>query len=662
MKHLFLFLSLHISTCLFAQSQPDILINEVMANPKGLLQLPETEYVELHNTTEQAISLTDWWFVYDQTQVKMSELTLPAGGFVVLYRVNREITVAGNGLKMPLEKFPYQLNNNGKLLQLYDAQWVLKDEVYYPKAIAAISWERCGDEWISCTDERGGTPGEINSCGAPNPETPESPSAPEEPATPELPDTPETPIIPEEPEEPAINYTVGCVWINEVMADPNGLVTLPQTEYVELHNRSDQPINLENWQFIYGDKPTVLTAYTLPAQGYVVLYRSGREIKVDAQGGDLPLAKFPSALLNTGKTLALLDPTGQAIDQITYEKAKAGIAWERSATGFYLSTDPRGGTPGAVNSPQAATPPEESTQPEIPDEPTAPAEPETPIEPETPTEVSPVLPGEIILNEILPAPYAEGSEYIELYNRSQQTLSLTGLALATRKTDGSLSTLYPLSSVSTPLEPGDYALLSKLLSGVEAFYLISSPHALHEVKLPVLANNGATVVLLRLADLTVIDEVSYSPKWHDSAIKEPKGVALERTDPDKPTQDATNWHSAAASAGYGTPGYRNSQQILPSGTLNGFERPSWSESERSYLLHYQLADAGYRCRIWVFDTMGRRIAEIANLSTLATEGTLRWDGLGHDGSRPKPGIYIFYAELFLPNGTTHTQREVFLMH
>ena len=662
MKHLFLFLSLHISTCLFAQSQPDILINEVMANPKGLLLLPETEYVELHNTTEQAISLTDWWFVYDQTQVKMSELTLPAGGFVVLYRVNREITVAGNGLKMPLEKFPYQLNNNGKLLQLYDAQWVLKDEVYYPKAIAAISWERCGDEWISCTDERGGTPGEINSCGAPNPETPESPSAPEEPATPELPDTPETPIIPEEPEEPAINYTVGCVWINEVMADPNGLVTLPQTEYVELHNRSDQPINLENWQFIYGDKPTVLTAYTLPAQGYAVLYRSGREIKVDAQGGDLPLAKFPSALLNTGKTLALLDPTGQAIDQITYEKAKAGIAWERSATGFYLSTDPRGGTPGAVNSPQATTPPEESTQPETPDEPTTPAEPETPIEPETPTEVSPVLPGEIILNEILPAPYAEGSEYIELYNRSQQTLSLTGLALATRKTDGSLSTLYPLSSISTPLEPGDYALLSKLLSGVEAFYLISSPHALHEVKLPVLANNGATVVLLRLADLTVIDEVSYSPKWHDSAIKEPKGVALERTDPDKPTQDATNWHSAAASAGYGTPGYRNSQQILPSGTLNGFERPSWSESERSYLLHYQLADAGYRCRIWIFDTMGRRIAEIANLSTLATEGTLRWDGLGHDGSRPKPGIYIFYAELFLPNGTTHTQREVFLMH
>ena len=641
MKHLFPFLCLHISTCLYAQSPSDILINEIMANPKGLVSLPETEYVELYNTTEQAISLTDWWFVYDKTQVKLSELTLPAGGFVVLYRANRAITVAPNGLQMPLEKFPAQLNNNGKLLQLYDANGVLHDEVYYDKAIAAVSWERCGEEWISCTDERGGTPGEGNSCRASNNETP---------------------ITPEEPEEPTPTYTTGCIWINEVMADPNGLVALPQTEYVELHNRSDQRINLENWQFIYGDKPTLLTDYKLPAQGYVVLYRSGREIKVDAQGGALPLEKFPSALLNAGKTLSLVDPTGQVIDQITYEKAKAGIAWERSATGLYLSTDPRGGTPGATNSAPTSPAPDEPTDPEMPDEPTTPDTPETPDNNETPVEASSVQPGEIILNELLPAPFAEGSEYIELYNRSQQTLSLTGLALATRKADGSISTLYPLSAITTPLEPGGYVLLSKLLSGVEAFYLISSPQALYEVKLPVLANNGATVVLLRLTDLTVIDEVSYSPKWHDSAIKEPKGVALERLDPDKPTQDATNWHSAAESAGYGTPGYRNSQQLLPSSTLNGFERPYWSDSERSYLLRYQLADAGYRCRIWVFDTMGRRIAEIANLSTLATEGTLRWDGIGYDGSRPKPGIYIFYAELFLPNGTTHTQREVFFIH
>ena len=855
MKHLFLFLCLSATVCLSAQSQPDILINEVMANPKGLLLLPETEYVELYNTTEQPITLTDWWFIYDQTNVRLGELTLPAGGYVVLYRSNRAIEVAENGLRMPLDKFPYQLNNNGKRLQLYDASWVLHDEVYYPKALVAISWERYGEEWVSCMDERGGTPGAANSCGVPTGDTPETPEEseepeepseepaeepdePEEPDTPEsptLPDVPDTPEEPEEDPEATASYAADCLWINEVMADPKGLENLPQTEYVELVNRSDQPIELANWQFVYGDKPTVLTEYTLPAHSYVVLYRTGREIKVDAQGGELPLAKFPSALLNTGKELSLLDPTGQVIDQIAYEKAKPGVAWERSEQGFYLSTDPRGGTPGAANSPQTVTAPEEPDTPEDPDSPTEPdssEEPDTPEEPKEPdtpeeadkpeTPVQPyakgvvwinevmadpnglerlpqteyvelanrsdqpvplkgwqflygdkptvlpaftlpaegyvvlyrkgremqvdepgvalpladfpsallntgkelslidpigqvidqlayekakagvawerseegfylstdlrggtpgshnslpsdtqtdasvtgplVQPGEIILNELLPAPFAEGSEYIELYNRSQQALSLAGLALATRKADGSLSTVYPLSSITTPLESGAYALLSKSLSGVTEFYLISSPQALHELKLPVLANNGATLVLFRTKDLTVIDEVTYSPKWHDSVIKDPKGVALERIDPDRPTQEATNWHSAAASAGYGTPGYRNSQQMLSTISLHGFERPNWSESERSYLLRYQLAAAGYRCRIWVFDTMGRRVAEIANLTTLATEGTLRWDGLGQDGSRPRPGIYIFYAELYLPDGTTQRQREVFLVH
>ncbi len=39
-----------------------ILINEIMADPKGLEELPETEYVELYNTTENVLVLTDWQF------------------------------------------------------------------------------------------------------------------------------------------------------------------------------------------------------------------------------------------------------------------------------------------------------------------------------------------------------------------------------------------------------------------------------------------------------------------------------------------------------------------------------------------------------------------------------------------------------------------------
>ena len=80
-----------------------------------------------------------------------------------------------------------------------------------------------------------------------------------------------------------------------------------------------------------------MTALLLDADGYVVLYRSGRDIHIDDAGLDLPLDKFPASLVNTGKELALFDPSGKEIDRIAYEKAKVGIAWERSETGFHLS-------------------------------------------------------------------------------------------------------------------------------------------------------------------------------------------------------------------------------------------------------------------------------------------------------------------------------------
>ena len=57
----------------------------------------------------------------------------------------------------------------------------------------------------------------------------------------------------------------------------------------------------------------------------------------------------------------------------------------------------------------------------------------------------------------------------------------------------------------------------------------------------------------------VVDEVKYKDDWHFQLIDNAEGVALERIDPGKPGQDPDNWHSAASTAGYGTPTYKNSQ-------------------------------------------------------------------------------------------------------
>ena len=413
-------------------------------------------------------------------------------------------------------------------------------------------------------------------------------------------------------EEEGEEATSGSVRINEIMADPKGLKELPETEYVELYNKTANVISLPGWQFSYGGKAKSMGSFEIPANGYAVLFRSGRDIKIDPSAIKVPLDNFPSQLANAGKQLQLLDASGNLIDEVTYDKAKPGKSWERSSDGWHFSSDPRGGTPGSANSSGQGEP----EQPEKPVEPDKPAEPEIPDDPS----VSPTIkvePKEFIFNELLPNPFAGGSEYFELYNRSDRSLPLSGLSVAVRKTDGTLSTRYPLSSINTLIEPDGYAVLTKSIEGVADFYMVTSPASLFEIsKLPILANTSSTLVLFRTEDGTIIDEVSYSSKWHASSIKDQKGVALERIDPEAETQSPSNWTSASATAGYGTPGYRNSQSDISfpnePDKPTGIEAPEWVPGSKHYKITYYLDQPGYSCRAFVFNTIGQRVAEIAN--------------------------------------------------
>lgn len=456
----------------------------------------------------------------------------------------------------------------------------------------------------------------------------------------------------------------GSVVINEVMADINGLTGLPATEYVELHNTAQTSLSLSGWSFLYGDNSTLIGEVTLPADGYAVLYRAGREINA-ASGLSVPLATFPAQLANTGKQLTLKDAVGTIIDQYAYPKAKPAKSWERGANNtWHLSTDTKGGTPGTANSSEE-TPPDKPTEPDKPVDPDIPTEPDKPTEPNVPEEpgTPPVEPQEILFNELLPNPATDGSEYIELYNNSDKSCSLKGLTVATRKTDGSLSTLYPLASINSPIKAKGYAVLTKSSKGVSDFFTATYPEVIYELKIPVLANTSSTLVLLRTADQQVIDEVSYSSKWHTTAVKEGKGVALERINPLVATQNSGNWASASATSGYGTPGYLNSQHSTGETTgIIGIEPPVLDESTNLYTLLYYLQEPGYSCRIYIYNTTGQRMAQIANHTLMGTEGSFTWDGNGLDGKRLNSGIYIFYAELYHPNGKVINCKKVFLMH
>ncbi len=451
---------------------------------------------------------------------------------------------------------------------------------------------------------------------------------------------------PGEQEKPSGNIPPGSILINEIMADPKGLEFIPETEYVELYNTLEHLVSLDGWNFVYNSKPVPLDGIYIPAKGYLVLYREGREIYSAPEAIAVGLSKFPANLANGGKDIQLIDINNKVIDEVIYTKATAGRSWERDITnGWYLCTDPQGGTPGYRNSSIS------------PDDNKETGEPNTPSNKD-------IQPGEIIFNELLPEPFPDGSEYIELYNRSDRALSFANLAIATRKSDGTLSTNYSLQDISKTIEPDEYIVISKNIEGILPFYK-ANENALYQLKIPVLANTSSTLVLFRNDNELVIDEISYSSKWHSSAIKNKKGVALERIDPDLPTQEEANWTSASATAGYGTPGFRNSQYMPENsddGVTTDIQTPQYSEHTLDYTIRYFFEQPDYSVRIFIFDIQGRQVGQPVNNQTAGTEGYFYWDGTNRQGRHLPQGLYIMYAEAYHPKGDLKRFRKVFIVY
>ena len=378
---------------------------------------------------------------------------------------------------------------------------------------------------------------------------------------------------------------------------------------------------------------------------YAVLFREGRAVLLAGDSGmAVPVATFPSLLANTGKPLQLVNAAGVVIDSVTYSEAQAACSWERGREGcWYLSNDIRGGTPGAANSPERI-PSRWDEHGELPEEDWI------------------VYEKDIIFNEILPEPFPGGSEYIELYNRSGRPLRLVALSVATRQANGVLRTLCPLASLAAQVAPDGYVALAGNRDGVLNFYAPPSPEAVHEVKLPELNNTGASLVLCRTRDSVVIDEVAYASRWHDGAVKNARGVSLERIHPEAATQDASNWTSATAATRYGTPGYPNSQSAL-SGRDGGIRlnTPEHIPERDEYVIAYRFDKTGYRVKMEIYTAEGRKVAEISNNQLVGQEGEIRLDGYGLNCNRLPPDVYIFYVEYYHPDGQRKAFKKVFLV-
>jgi hypothetical protein len=269
-----------------------------------------------------------------------------------------------------------------------------------------------------------------------------------------------------------------------------------------------------------------------------------------------------------------------------------------------------------------------------------------------------IMPGDIVINEILANPAVNGDRFIEIFNRSQKILNLQELALGTydsiRKQGIDLK---PLSQIGLLSFPGDFSVLTKSPDDIQSRYYCPNPDAFVQMaEWPSMNNDNGTVVLARNDDGTIIDHVDYSSVMYSDLLTSTVGVSLERLNPSNRSEDITNWHSASQSCGFATPGYRNSEFVRMDNGANmvtllpSVFTPDNDGKNDVLMVEFALEDAGYLTNINIFSTNGNRIRCLAKNRLLSTEDGIAWDGRDDKNQKAPIGIYIIYISLFKPDG------------
>jgi Lamin Tail Domain len=156
---------------------------------------------------------------------------------------------------------------------------------------------------------------------------------PVEAPTTELPVT-ETPIdVPPTVQEPSV--VSQPILINELYIDPVSPETDSKNEWVELYNPNNTLQDLAGYTIYAGETfayhHTFVTGTIIDSHGYLIITSADTSI----------------ALSNSGGAVKLTDPSGQVLDQTSYDAVKPGIAWAKSESGeWQWSTEP---TPNLQN-------------------------------------------------------------------------------------------------------------------------------------------------------------------------------------------------------------------------------------------------------------------------------------------------------------------------
>ena len=113
----------------------EVVINEIHSDPDVKTEL--VEFVELYNTTEQAIDLSGWYFSDGIFYIFDDGTILPAGGYVIVCQSPADVHAkwSSGRFQLPADTVlgPYggKLSNDGEQIVLCNADGEVMDQVDY---------------------------------------------------------------------------------------------------------------------------------------------------------------------------------------------------------------------------------------------------------------------------------------------------------------------------------------------------------------------------------------------------------------------------------------------------------------------------------------------------------------------------------------------------
>jgi len=154
----------------------NVQITEFMADPNPVVGLPEAEYVELHNPTAEAVSLTGVGIASGGSPVIIGEERIAGGGYVVLVEAADAPAFRDLGVEVIVINLPGLSNAGDEILltfsrdtlQLvnYTDDWYNdpeRDNGGYSIEFTGGADAGCSGRWRASVDAAGGTPGRENS-------------------------------------------------------------------------------------------------------------------------------------------------------------------------------------------------------------------------------------------------------------------------------------------------------------------------------------------------------------------------------------------------------------------------------------------------------------------------------------------------------------------